>query len=74
MPMPRGAWRVKTESTLHLLRKEAKMHAPVNHLGAATHARLVRELSDWLLGAAILMIVVSVAALAVAYGVLLIVL
>ena len=49
------------------------MHAPVNHLAAPIHARPVRELSDWLLGAAILMIVVSVAALAVAYGVLLIV-
>jgi len=48
------------------------MHAPVNHL-AAPISRPVRELSDWLLGAAILMIVVSVAALAVAYGVLLIV-
>jgi hypothetical protein len=49
------------------------MHAPVNHLAAPIHARPVRELSDWLLGAAILVIVVSFAALAVAYGVLLIV-
>jgi hypothetical protein len=51
------------------------MHAPVNHVGVPNHARRepARDLSDWLLEAAILMVVISIAALAVAYGVLLIV-
>jgi hypothetical protein len=60
---------------LHLLRKEATMHVPVNHGGGPNHARHepARDQPDRLLEAAILMVVISVAALAVAYGVLLII-
>ena len=52
------------------------MYAPVNHLDARTHVRRkpAGELADWLLEAVLLMIVLSIAAIAVAYFVLLIVL
>jgi hypothetical protein len=52
------------------------MHAPVNHLGAPKRARRkpVGELGAWLLDAAVLGLVISVAVLAVAYAVLLMVL
>ena len=52
------------------------MYAPVNHLGAPSHARRkpAGELADWLVEAALLMIVFSIAAIAVTYLVLLIVL
>jgi len=52
------------------------MHAPVNHLGAPKRARRkpVEDLADWLLDAAVLLVLFSFAALAVAYFVLLIVL
>lgn len=51
------------------------MHATVNHVGVPDHVRRepARDLSDWLLDAAILMVVISIAALAMAYGILLII-
>lgn len=51
------------------------MHATVNHVGVPTddQREQPRDLSDWLLEAAIFMVVISIAALAMAYGVLLII-
>jgi hypothetical protein len=50
------------------------MHAPVNHLGSPARRKPVGELGAWLLDAAVLGLVISVAVLAVAYAVLLMVL
>lgn len=68
--------RVKTGSTPPPPRKEAAMYAPVNQLGGRKPARRkpVTVLSDWLLDAAFLMVLFSIAALVVSYFVLLIVL
>jgi hypothetical protein len=51
------------------------MHAEVNHPGAPSHARRKRvpDLSEWVLDAALLVWVLSIAAVAVAWGVLLLV-
>jgi len=51
------------------------MHADANHLGESNHGRRkpVMELSAWLVDAGLLMLVISVAAVAVAWGVLLMV-
>jgi hypothetical protein len=74
MPMSRAPRALRLKA-LHLLRKEATMHATVNHVGVPDHVRRepARDLSVWLLDAAILMFVISIAALAMAYGVLLII-
>ena len=48
------------------------MHAPVHHHDARNHARrLPVQLTDWLLDAALLMVLLASAAVAVAYFVLL---
>jgi hypothetical protein len=72
MSRVRGERRLRA---LHFLRKEATMHATVNHVGVPTddQREQPRDLSDWLLEAAIFMVVISIAALAMAYGVLLII-
>jgi hypothetical protein len=56
--------------------EEDVMHAPVKHLGDREGAprEHVRDLADWLMDAALMMVVVSCVAIAVSYFVLLLIL